>query len=73
MKDLKIGFTIPVFNISLIDGLNSMVEPHSEDELEFIRFLIRKYIPGLKSQGKEMPSVMFDKDYPNEKDKKSSK
>jgi len=49
-----------------------MLEPHSEDELEFIRFLIRKYIPGLKSQGKEMPSVMFDEDYPNEKEEKSS-
>ena len=72
MKDLKIGFPIPIFNIGLIDGQDSMLEPHSEDELEFIRFLIRKYIPGLKSQGKEMPSVMFDKDYPNEKEEKSS-
>ena len=37
-----------------------MLEPHSDEEKEYIRYLIKKYIPGLKSQGKELPSVMFD-------------
>ena len=40
-----------------------MLEPNSEEELEFIRYLIKKYIPGLKSQGQEMPTVMFDNQY----------
>jgi len=42
-----------------------MLEPHSEEEKEFIRYLIKKYIPGLKSQGKELPTIMF-KDNPME-------
>jgi hypothetical protein len=42
-----------------------MLEPHSEEEKEYIRYLIKKYIPGLKSQGKELPTVMF-KDIPME-------
>jgi hypothetical protein len=36
-----------------------MLEPHSEEEKEFIRYLIKKYIPGLKSQGQELPTIMF--------------
>jgi hypothetical protein len=44
-----------------------MLEPHSEEEIEFIRYLIKKYIPGLKSQGKELPTIMF-KDIPIEPD-----
>jgi hypothetical protein len=42
-----------------------MLEPNSEEELEFIRYLIKKYIPGLKSQGQDMPTVMFDDKYSN--------
>jgi len=41
-----------------------MLEPHSEEELEFIRYLIKKYLPGLKSQDAEMPTVMFDTEFP---------
>ncbi len=41
-------------------GWYTMLEPQSEEELEFLRYLLKKYIPGLKSQGKEMPTVMFD-------------
>lgn len=44
-------------------GCLIMLEPHSEEELEYIRYLLRKYVPGLKSQGKEMPTVMFDNEY----------
>ena len=44
-----------------------MLEPHSDEEKEFIRYLIKKYIPGLKSQGKELPTIMF-KDMPMEPD-----
>lgn len=50
-----------------------MLDQNSQEELEYIRYLIRKYIPGLKSQGKELPSVMFEDDYPNEEDKKLKK
>lgn len=35
------------------------MEPHSEEELQYLRYLIKKYVPGLKSQGREMPTVMF--------------
>jgi len=45
-----------------------MLEPHSEEELQYIRYLIRKYIPGLKSQGKEMPTVMFSEKIKQDKD-----
>ena len=41
-------------------GWYTMLEPNSEEELEFLRYLLKKYIPGLKSQGKEMPTIMFD-------------
>jgi hypothetical protein len=41
-------------------GWNTMLEPHSEEEMEFLRYLLKKYIPGLKSQGKEMPTIMFE-------------
>ena len=37
-----------------------MLEPNSDEELEFLRYLLKKYIPGLKSQDKDMPTVMFD-------------
>ncbi|MFO8078402.1 MAG: hypothetical protein R6U21_07170 [Thermoplasmatota archaeon] len=37
-----------------------MLEPHSNEEKDYIRYLIKKYIPGLKSQGKELPTIMFD-------------
>ena len=37
-----------------------MLEPNSEEEMEFLRYLLKKYIPGLKSQGKEMPTIMFN-------------
>ena len=47
----------------MVDGLLIMLEPHSDEELEFIRYLIKKYIPALRSQGKEMPTVMFEKDF----------
>ena len=43
-----------------------MLEPNSDEEIEFIRYLIKKYIPGLKSQGQEMPTVMFEDDIQNE-------
>jgi hypothetical protein len=35
------------------------MEPHSEEELQYLRYLIRKYVPGLRSQDREMPTVMF--------------
>jgi len=45
-------------------GRYTMLEPNSEEEMEFLRYLLKKYIPGLKSQGKEMPTIMFNqKDY----------
>ncbi len=44
-----------------------MLEPNSDEELEYIRYLIRKYIPGLKSQGIEMPTVMFENECPKKK------
>jgi hypothetical protein len=48
-------------------GWCGMLEPNSEEELEFIRYLIKKYIPGLKSQEVEMPTVMFDNTFPKKK------
>ena len=39
-----------------------MLEPNSEEEMEFLRYLLKKYIPGLKSQGKDMPTIMFNQD-----------
>jgi hypothetical protein len=41
-------------------GRYTMLEPNSEEEIEFLRYLLKKYIPGLKSQGKEMPTIMFN-------------
>ena len=48
-----------------------MLEPHSEEELEYIRYLLKKYIPGLKSQGKELPTVMFGTDSFDEEEEES--
>jgi len=42
------------------------MEPHSEEELQYLRYLIRKYVPGLKSQGREMPTVMFKEHFSEE-------
>ena len=50
-----------------------MLEPHSEEELEFIRYLLKKYIPGLKSQGKELPTIMFSNDSYDEGDEPKKK
>ena len=41
-------------------GRYTMLEPNSEEEMEFLRYLLKKYIPGLKSQGKELPTIMFN-------------
>lgn len=35
------------------------MEPQSDEEIQYLRYLIRKYVPGLRSQGKDMPTVMF--------------
>ena len=40
-----------------------MLEPHSKEEEEYIRYLIKKYLPGLGSRDdKTGPSVMFKQD-----------
>jgi hypothetical protein len=44
------------------------MEPHSEEELQYLRYLIRKYVPGLKSQGREMPTVMFKESFSDQKE-----
>ena len=48
-----------------------MLEPHSDEELDYIRYLLKKYIPGLKSQGKELPTIMFGKDSFDEEEAKN--
>ncbi len=40
-----------------------MQEINSDAEKDYIRYLIKKYVPGLKSQGKELPTIMFDNSY----------
>jgi hypothetical protein len=38
-----------------------MFEPYSEEEEKYIRYLIKKYLPGLGCEdGKTGPSVMFE-------------
>ena len=40
-----------------------MFEPYSKEEEEYIRYLIKKYLPGLGSgEEKTGPSIMFKKD-----------
>jgi hypothetical protein len=45
-----------------------LIESNSEEELQYLRYLIRKYIPGLRSQGKEMPTVMFNEHFSEDTD-----
>jgi len=38
-----------------------MFEPYSKEEEEYIKYLVKKYLPGLGSGGdKTGPSVMFE-------------
>ncbi len=40
-----------------------MFEPYSEEEEEYVKYLVKKYLPGLGSgEGKTGPSVMFRQD-----------
>jgi len=40
-----------------------MLEPYSEDEKDFIRYLIKKYLPGFGNQGdKDSGAIMFEED-----------
>jgi hypothetical protein len=40
-----------------------MVEPYSEEEKEYLRYLIRKYLPGIAgSSDKNVASIMYDTD-----------
>jgi hypothetical protein len=59
MKEFKKYICIQIKHNNKM-GWNTMLEPHSDEEMEFLRYLLKKYIPGLKSQGKEMPSIMFE-------------
>jgi hypothetical protein len=61
MKDFKRYVCISKSVITKVEW-SKMLEPHSEEELEYIRYLLKKYIPGLKSQGKELPTIMFGKE-----------
>ena len=40
-----------------------MLEPYSREEEEYIRYLVKKYLPGLVTgKNKNGPSVMFKQD-----------
>ena len=44
-----------------------MLEPFSEDEKEYIRYLIKKYLPGFGSEGdKGSGAIMFEEDKDSE-------
>ncbi len=40
-----------------------MLEPYSEEEKEYIRYLVKKYLPGFGSQGdKGSVAIMYEED-----------
>ncbi len=48
-----------------------MVEPYSEEEKEYLRYLIRKYLPGISgSTDKNVASIMYDIENKNQSNKK---
>ncbi len=48
-----------------------MVEPYSEEEKEYLRYLIRKYLPGIAgSSDRNIASIMYDIDDENPSNKK---
>jgi hypothetical protein len=71
MKEFKRHVYISVSVKRKVEWSN-MLEPHSDEELEYIRYLLKKYIPGLKSQGKELPTIMFGKDSFDDEDSKGN-